>query len=161
MIRYLKIILILFVGLQGLFYFLSNLLNWEYAQLAVGAVLSQADAPFYQNNIVPGITNPLMVKLALAGIMTGELLVGLLCFKGAADMARNATARAEAFNAAKEWAILGCGLAIIVWFGIFQVFGAALFQMWQGEVGVSSFEGAFIYHGASALVLIFVNQKDE
>lgn len=161
MIRYLKIILVVLVGLQGLFYFLSNSFNFDSAQMAVGAVLSQADAPFYQNHIVPPITHPLLVKLALIGIMTGELLIGLLCFRGAATMLGAAGANAEIFNAAKKWAIMGCGLAIVVWFGIFQVFGAGLFQMWQGEIGISSFEGAFMYHGASALVLIFVNQKDE
>ena len=161
MIRLLKIIMVVFVSLQGLFYFLSNAFNWASAKVAVGAVLSQADSPFYTNPIVPPITDPTLVAIALAGIMTGELLVGLVSLKGAADMFGKKGAPAADFNAAKKWAIMGCGLAILVWFGIFQVFGAALFQMWQGEIGVSSFEGAFIYHGASALVLIFVNQPDE
>ena len=160
MIRYFKIVLIVLVGLQGLFYFISNAVNWEYAQMAVGAVLGQADSPAYQNLIVPSITAPALTKLALIGIMTGELLVGLLCFKGTYDLWKQAGASAEAFNSAKTWAIAGCCTALIVWFGIFQVFGAALFQMWQGQVGLGSFEGAFMYHGASALILIFVNQQD-
>jgi predicted small integral membrane protein len=161
MIRHLKIVLIILVGLQGLFYFISNLVNWDYAQIGVGVVLSQADSGFYQNLVAPAITSPLLVKLALIGIMTGELCVGLLCFKGAFDMYLAAGGPSDGFNASKTWAILGCGLALIVWFGIFQVFGAALYQMWQGEVGISSFEGAFMYHAASALILIFVNQKDD
>lgn len=161
MIRYLKIILIVFVGLQGLFYFISNAVNWEYAQMAVSAVLSQADSPAYPNLVVPAITSPLLVKLALIGIMTGELLVGLVCLKGAFDMWKQADGPVDGFNAAKTWAIAGCCLALIVWFGIFQVFGAALLQMWQGQVGVGSFEGAFMYHAASGIILIFVNQKDD
>ena len=160
MIRYFKIVLVILVGLQGLFYFISNAVNWEYAQMAVGAVLSQADSPAYPNLIVPAITSPFLVKLALASIMTGELLVGLMCSKGAYDLWKQVNHDAAAFNTAKTWAIAGCCMALIVWFGIFQVFGAALFQMWQGQVGVGSFEGAFMYHAASAIILIFVNQAD-
>ena len=161
MIRYLKIVLVVLVGLQGLFYFISNAVNFEYAQGAVGAVLSQADSPAYPNLIIPAIESPALVMLALLVIMAGELLVGLVSFKGAFDMYRSAGAPAEQFNASKKWAILGCGIALIVWFGFFQVFGAALLQMWQSQVGIGSFEGAFMYHGASALVLLFLNQKDE
>lgn len=161
MIRYFKILLIVFVGLQGLFYFISNAVNWEYAQMAVAAVFSQADSPAYPNLVVPAITSPFLIKLALIGIMTGELLVGLLCLKGAFDMWKMADGPADGFNASKRWAIAGCCVALIVWFGIFQVFGAALLQMWQGQVGVGSFEGAFMYHAASGIILIFVNQKDD
>ena len=160
MIRYFKIVLIVLVGLQGLFYFISNAVNWEYAQMAVGAIFGQADSPAYPNTIVPAITSPILIQIALAGIMTGELLVGLLCFKGAHDMWKQVRNEASAFNTAKTWAVAGCCTALIVWFGIFQVFGAALFQMWQSQVGSGSFEGAFMYHAASAIILIFVNQAD-
>lgn len=161
MIRYLKIVLVVLVGLQGLFYFISNAVNFQYAQGAVGAVLGQADSPAYQNLVIPGITSPAIVTLALIVIMTCELLIGLISFKGAFDMHKAAGGPAEAFNASKKWAIMGCGLALIVWFGFFQVFGAALLQMWQSQVGIGSFEGAFMYHAASALILIFLNQRDE
>lgn len=76
-------------------------------------------------------------------------------------MKRNIRAAPAEFNAAKKFAIIGCGLALIVWFGIFQVLDGALFQMWQGETGIASFEGAFMYHAASALVLLFLNQPDD
>ncbi|GGB77630.1 DUF2165 family protein [Henriciella pelagia] len=161
MIRYFKIVLVVLVGLQGLFYFVSNAVNFEYAQGAVGAVLSQADSPVYQNLVIPGITAPAIIMLALIVIMTGELLVGLVCFKGAWDMFKTVKAPTADFNASKKWALAGCCIALIVWFGFFQVFGAALLQMWQSAVGVGSFEGAFMYHAASALILIFLNQKDD
>ncbi len=161
MIRIVKIILVMTVGLQGLFYFISNLVNWEYAQMAVGAVLSLADAPAYKNTIVPPITNPLLVAIGTAIIMTGELLVGLISFKGATDLAGKVAAPAAAFNAAKKLAILGCAMPLIVWFGGFLVIGAALLQMWQGQVGASSFSGAYIYLASIAFVLLFVNQPDD
>ncbi len=160
MIRLVKIILVVFVGLQGLFYFVSNVVNFEYALLAVGEVLSQRDSTIYQNLIVPPITNPLITKAALISIMTGELLVGLISFKGAFDLFAVRQASADIFNSAKKYAILGCAMALIVWFGFFTVIGTALLQMWQGQVGAGSFEGAFIYLGTSAFVMIFVNQPD-
>lgn len=161
MIRNIKTILVVIVGLQGLFYFLSNAVNFEYAQAAISIVLSQSDSPVYQNLIVPPITSPLLVTVVLLTIMAGELLVGLISFKGAWDMFSARNAPATEFNGAKKYAILGCSMALIVWFGLFLVIGAALFQMWQGQIGSGSFEGAFIYLGSSAFVLIFVNMPDE
>ncbi|PQA87231.1 DUF2165 family protein [Hyphococcus luteus] len=161
MIRYLKIILVVFVGLQGLIYFIANAVNFEYALAAVGAVLSQQDSPAYQNLIAPPIVNPLLVKLALVTIMTGELFVGVLSFIGAFNMLGAAGKPAHDFEAAKKFAILGCGMALIVWFGGFTVIGAALFQMWQGQVGVSSFEGAHMYLMPSGIVMLFVAMKDD
>ena len=160
MIRLVKIILIVFVGLQGLFYFIANTLNFEYALMAVEEILSQRDSPVYQNHIIPPITNPILTKAALIAIMTGELLVGLISFKGALDLFAVRNASAEAFNNAKTYAILGCAMALIVWFGFFTVIATALFQMWQGQVGAGSFQGAFIYLGTSAFVMLFVNQPD-
>ncbi len=160
MIRLVKIILVVLVGLQGLFYFISNTVNFEYALLAVGEILSQRDSPIYQNLIIPPITNPLITKLALITIMTGELLVGLISFKGAFDLFAVRKASAADFNGAKKYAILGCAMALIVWFGFFTVIGTALLQMWQSQVGAGSFEGAFIYLGTSAFVMLFVNQPD-
>ena len=72
-----------------------------------------------------------------------------------------ASAPATDFNGAKTYAVLGCGMALIVWFGGFTVIGAALFQMWQGQVGVSSFEGAHMYLVPSGIVLLFVAMKDD
>ena len=160
MIRKLKTIFIILVGLQGLFYFISNALNFAAAKGAVGLVLGQIENTVYTNPVIPPITSPALITLALVIIMTGELLIGLVAFRGALDMWKARNASAAEFNAAKTYGILGCGLAVLIWFGIFIVFGAALFQMWQGPVGDGSFDGAFIYMATSALVMIFVNQPD-
>lgn len=161
MIRLVKIILVVLVGLQGLFYFISNTVNFEYALMAVGEVLSQRDSPVYQNHIIPPITSPLLVQMALIIIMTGELLVGLISFKGALDMVAKLGAPADAFNASKKYAILGCAMALIVWFGFFTVIGTALLQMWQGQVGQGSMGDAHRFLVGSGLVLLFVNMKDD
>ena len=102
MIRKLKIIFIVLVGLQGLFYFLSNAINFESAQAAVGLVLGQVENSVYSNPVLPPITNPVLVTLALCAIMFGELMVGLVSFRGAWEMWKARTADTAEFNAAKS-----------------------------------------------------------
>ena len=160
LIRYMKIVLVVFVGLQGFLYVAGNTANWDAAVGAVGYVLSHQENAVYTNQIFPSITSPALVTLALVLIITGEFLVGALSFKGAWDLWKVRKAGALDFNGAKTFAIAGPAMAMIVWFGGFIVIGGALFQMWQSPVGSGSFQGAFIYGGVSALVLLFVSQPD-
>ncbi|MEX0899560.1 MAG: DUF2165 domain-containing protein [Gammaproteobacteria bacterium] len=159
-IRYLKIALVTFVGLQGLLYVVGNIANWDAAVGAIGYVLGMEANEIYSNRIFPAITNPILVTAAFITILTGEFLVGALSLKGAWDLWYRRKDTAEVFNSAKTYAILGAGMALVVWFGLFIVIGGALFQMWQSEIGAGSFEGAFIYAGISGLVLLFVNIPD-
>ena len=156
-IRLLKVMMVSFVGLQGMLYVIGNIANWSAAHSAVGYVLSMADHHVYSTPIFVSITNPLLVSVALCCIIAGEFLVAVLAFKGAWSMSINIKASSAQFHAAKKYALLGCGMAMIVWFGGFIVIGGALFQMWQTEIGNSSFEGAFIYGSISCLTLLFVN----
>ena len=118
MIRLSKILLIVFVGLQGLFYALNNI------------------------------------------VILGELLVAALSFKGAYDMFRARAASPETFDAAKTWGLMGCIMALFVWFGLFMVVGGAYFQMWQTPLGGAAQAGAFQYAMISGVVLLFVNTKN-
>ena len=161
MIRYLKIILIVFVGLQGFFYFAENIANWEAAKGFVAYVFSLEGHQAYPNALVPAVTSPALVTAALIVIVTGEFLVGLLSFIGAASMFAAAGKRAEAFEASKKFAILGCGMALIVWFGLFTVIGGALFAMWQTPLGDGSLDGSLQYALTSGIVMLFVAMKDD
>lgn len=159
-IRILKIVLVVFVGLQGWLYVAGNIANWDSGLGAVGYVLGMEGHEIYPNHIFPPVTNPAVVTVAFLLIISGEFLVGALSLTGAWHLWRARHADAESFNAAKTFAILGAGMAMLVWFGGFVVIGGALFQMWQTQVGTGSFEGAFIYAATSALVLLFVNSPD-
>ena len=81
--------------------------------------------------------------------------------KGCLDLWQQRHASSEAFQQAKSWALLGCGLAVLIWFGLFGVIGGAWFQMWQTELGSQSLNGAFQFAVSAALVLIFVNMPDQ
>lgn len=159
-IRLLKIVLVVLVGLQGWFYVAGNIANWDAGLSAVGYVLGMEGHEVYASHILPPVTDPTLVTIALLMIISGEFLVGALSLTGAWHLWRVRRNDADSFNSAKTVAILGAGMAMVVWLGGFVVIGGALFQMWQTQVGSGSFEGAFIYGATSTLVLLFVNSPD-
>ena len=86
--------------------------------------------------------------------------MGALSLKGAWDLWSARKGSADAFNASKTYAVLGTGMAMVVWFGGFIVIGGALFQMWQTQIGAGSFDDAFVFAVTGGLVLLFVSRPD-
>ncbi|MBB5518077.1 DUF2165 family protein [Amphiplicatus metriothermophilus] len=161
MIRWLKIILVIFVGLNGLFYFAANIANWEVARGAVGATIAMGERPWYPVALVPPLEGTAAATVALVVILTGELLVGVLSLAGAWRLIGAADKPAEAFNGAKSLAIAGCAMALVVWFGGFTAIGGALFQMWQTELGQASLGDAHKFLVGSGIVLLWLSMRDE
>lgn len=159
--RYVKVVLVLIAAFLALFYAFQNIVNLEQAYGAVAYVASNAEHEAYPASFGPSITAPALIWLALGTIILFELTAGTLCARGAWDLWRNRQAPAAQFNAAKTFAILGCGMGLVVWAGLFSVIGGAYFQMWQTQVGQSSLEGAFQLVGINAFTLLFVNMPDE
>ena len=149
------------MSLVGIFYATQIIVNFDAAYGVISTVASMEGHNYYPNAFGPAITSPFLIYITLALIIAGEYLVGLLAAKGAMDMWQARAAKTEAFNAAKKFAILGAGMALVIWFGFFTVIGGAYFQMWQTDLGNSSLEGAFQLVGSIGLVLLFINMKDE
>jgi predicted small integral membrane protein len=160
MIRMSKIVLVVFVGLQGLFYGLNNIVNFKQAVSFVTGVLPMEGHAAYPNAFGPAITWSPLIVATLCVIIMGELLIAGLSFKGAYDMVRARNGPSGMFNTAKTYAVLGCAMALIVWFGLFLAVGGAYFQMWQTDLGAAAMTGAFQYSVTSGLVLLFVNTPD-
>jgi predicted small integral membrane protein len=161
MIRYLKIILVVFVGLQGILYVAGNSANWNTGLDTVAYVLSMEGHEIYGSHIFPPITNQVLVTITFLMILMGELLVGVLSLKGAWDLWEMRKENAHDFNASKTYALLGAGMAMIVWFGGFIVIGGALFQMWQTQIGASSFRDAFVFAATGGFVFLIVSRPDD
>jgi predicted small integral membrane protein len=159
-IRYIKMTLVVFVGLSGVLLVAGNIANWNAGLELVGYVVGMEGHEIYGSHIFPPVTHPVLVTLAYLLILTGESLVGVLSLKGAWDLWLARDENASAFNASKTYAILGTGMAVVVWFGGFVVIGGVLFQMWQTEIGHGSFADAFIFAAAGGLVLLIVNGPD-
>ena len=156
MLRLVKILLVLLIGLHALIYALQNLANLDQAHAAIGYVLSNTGHEVYPSTFFFAVTSPAIHWLVLGLVIVGEFVIGAFGAKGAWDMwaARNDTA--ERFHAAKTYGVLAAGVALLVWFGFFMTFGAAFFQMWQTQAGAGSMEGAFMYSMASAITMMYV-----
>ena len=160
-IRYLKMLFVFFEALLCLFYASQNVVNLRVAYQAVAYATTRQDQTIYPHSFGPGFGQTWLVWLTLSVIILLEYSAGLLSAKGLWDLWRKRRAPAEAFNASKTFALWGAGTAIINWFGLFSVVGGAYFQMWQTQAGGMSLQGAFYYAALSAIVLFFVNMRDD
>ncbi|GAB3023350.1 MULTISPECIES: DUF2165 family protein [Oleiagrimonas] len=160
-IRYLKLVLVAFVGLQGWLYVAGNLANWHAGVGAISYVIGMQDHAIYPHHIAPVLSGPMWASLVFVLILCGEFLVGALSLKGAWDLWAARGQPAIGFNSAKKYAVLGPGMAMVVWFGGFIVLGGAWFQMWQTQIGDGSFKDAFVYAVTAGLILLFVQHADD
>ena len=159
-IRYLKIMFAAITSLMALTYVTQNMVNTNAAHQAILYVMSGADHTVYANSFGPKFSDPLLGWIVVFFIFGLEYATGLLIAKGAWDMWRARNADSLAFSASKKWALIGSGVGIFVWFGLFGVIGAAFFQMWQTSIGSGSMDDAFQFFVSCALTLIFLNQPD-
>lgn len=160
MIRHLKICLAMFVALLCLMYASQNLVNLGAAFNFVADIVSMANQVVYPRSFGPAIHSPALIWIILYIIIALEIGAGLLAARGAIDLWQVRNAGAEDFNNAKTFAILGTGLAVVVWFGLFSAIGGAYFQMWQTELGSAALQGAFQYAVLNGIILIFINTAD-
>ena len=160
-IRHLKIIFVTSISLLCLFYAAQNVANLDACFQAFAYVLGAVDHQVYPDSFFPAIQSPAVIWLVLVLVVTLEFTAGLLAAKGAWDLWCVRRASAADFNGAKTFALVGCGIGIVVWLGLFGVFGGALFQMWQTEIGKGSLSDAFQFFAACAFVFLIVNSADE
>jgi predicted small integral membrane protein len=160
-IRYLKIIFVAFISLLCLFYAAQNVANLDACYQAFAYVIGAVDHQVYPDSIFPAIQSPAVIWLVLVIVVSLEFAAGLLAAKGTWDLFAARKASAADFNGAKTYALIGCGLGIVVWLGLFTVFGGALFQMWQTQIGGNSLNGAFQLFVACALIFLIVKGVDD
>ncbi len=160
-IRHLKIVFVTLISLLCLIYAAQNVANLDACYQAFAYVLGAVDHVVYPDSIFPAIESPALIWLVLVVVVGLEFAAGLLAAKGAWDLWRTRHAPAADFNSAKTFALIGCGMGIVIWFGLFSVFGGALFQMWQTQIGQGSLGDAFKFFAACAFIFLIVNSADE
>ena len=106
------------------------------------------------------ITSPELHRAAYAIIIAAEAATAVLCWIGAALLARHLRADARTFNRAKTFAVLGLTLGFLLWQVGFMSIGGEWFGMWQSQQcnGVPS---AFRFLMTIIAVLIFVALPDQ
>jgi predicted small integral membrane protein len=160
MIRYIKIALAASVALFCLFYALQNVVNLEAAKWFVSYTTSMEGHDKYPAHFGPAVTVPALHSVMLWIIIALEFLAGLLAAKGTFDLFRARNASAEEFNAAKTYAIAGCGIGILVWFGLFSAIAGAYFQIWQTEAGGGALGNASMFSVQLGVIWLLISQKD-
>jgi len=158
MIRNIKILISLCVAAMCLIYAGQNLANIQQAYGAVAYVIGNVDHQIYPNSFGPTITSPALVWVAVTFIIALEITAGLVTLKGSWDLFQARSGDAETFNRAKRITLLGIGLTILIWFGVFHVVGGALFQQWQTEMGHNSLLDAFWFAVMPMLAGLYLTQ---
>lgn len=156
MLRILKALIVLLIGLQALFYALQNIANLHGATFAIGYVISGADHHHYPNTLFFHSGNPILALAALILVVVGELAVGFFGLKGAWDMLAARHSSAEQFRNSMRAGQVAAALALLTWFGLFMTLGGAFFQMWQTEIGNGSLDEAFKFATVSVVAILFV-----
>ncbi len=156
MLRLLKSVLVLFIGLHALFYALQNVANLSAAKAALVYVMSGADHQVYPASLFFKSGSDAFAWAMLMVVLLGEFAIAFFGIKGGWDLYRQRSAPAELFAEAKRAGVIAAGLALLLWFGLFMTFGGAFFQMWQTGAGSTSMEGAFMYATASVVTMLYV-----
>lgn len=160
MLRTMKVLLVATVALWGFVGAFHNVLDWGGTLGAVAAATSMATfeggADAWQ-----ATSNPAVVWIGALFIMLSKLAAASLCTIGALSMWKARGGDAQAFDAAKEYALAGCAVAVIMLFGGFIVIAESWFEMWRSDAMRGPvLESAFRYGGMIALIGIFVGARE-
>lgn len=161
MLRNTKIALVVTVALWGLIGAFGNVSHWDETMGAVGAATSmstfEGGAEKWQ-----ATTNPAVIWLGALFILLSKVAAGVLCSMGAWHMWQARDGDTASFAAAKQLALAGCAVAVIMLFGGFIVIAESWFELWRSDaLRGPVLESAFRYGGMIALIAIFVAMRNE
>ena len=161
MLRTTKMFLVLVVALWGFTGAFHNIVDWGGTMGAVGAAVSMATfeggAESWQ-----AMSSPIVIWLGALFIMLSKLTAAVLCTMGATRMWRVRGADGGSFNSAKQYALAGCSVAMIMLFGGFVVIAETWFELWRSDVMRGPvLDSAFRYAGMIMLTALFVGMKDD
>ncbi len=161
MLRTTKILLVLSVSLWGFVGAFHNVLDWGGTTAAVGATTSMATfdggAESWQ-----ATTNSAVIWIGAIFITLSKLAAAVMCMVGAFRMVQLRGSDPVTFAAAKEFALAGCAVAVIMLFGGFIVIAESWFELWRSDVMRGPvLQSAFRYGGMITLIALFVGMKDD
>jgi predicted small integral membrane protein len=161
MLRIAKTFLIFSVAMWGFLGAFGNLAHWEGTTGAVAAVTTMST---FEMEAVEwrAIDSTLLVWMGALFIMLSKVCAAVMCTVGGLRMWRARDDNAAAFNASKEFALVGCAIAMFMLFGGFVVIAETWFELWRSDVMRGPVLGsAFRYGGMITLIALFVASKDD
>jgi predicted small integral membrane protein len=150
LLRSAKLIFVFAIGVMALLIVIGNTTDYYTNYYFVEHVMKM-DTIFPDSNIhYRSINNHVLFHAAYILIIALEATMAFFCLKSAP----------ETFHTAKNWAIAGLTIGIIIWFLGFEVIGGEWFAMWQSTTwnGLASAERVLSF---LVLTLIFIQFKDE
>ena len=158
MVRYLKIVFALIFTFWGILGAIENLQGYKGGVDYVESVISQSHKEA-DSRTIWATDNPLIAHLGFGLIWGGKLLGGFLCAIGSVAMWRQRKAEASDFNKAKQYAVAGLAVILIMLIGGFNLVAANMYGMWAGPAAVA-FDLSWIFAGEAGLIMIFINMPD-
>jgi predicted small integral membrane protein len=160
MLRRTKSIMILTVALWGFVSAFHNVIDWDGTVGAIGAATSMSTisggAESWQ-----ATDNVLVIWMGAFFIVASKLATGALCGVGAVGMWKATDTDLPAYKTARDVALTGCAVAIIMLFGGFVVIAESWFELWRSESMLGPvLQSAFRYGGMIALIGLFVASND-
>jgi len=160
MLKRAKSIMILTVALWGFLGAFHNVIDWGGTIGAIGAATSMSTVAGGTESW-QATSNPLVIWIGALFIVASKLATGALCAVGAIGMWRAQESDLPAYNSAKEIALTGCAVAMIMLFGGFVVIAESWFELWRSESMLGPvLQSAFRYGGMITLIALFVASKD-
>ena len=157
--RYIKMVMILFVGIFGLLGACHNLIAFENDIGLISQVVTGAGA--HSVAAWQQIENPLLVWLCWSVIPVSKFTCGVLCLAGTTRMWAARHADGESFQQAKNLGLAGCGVMLAMLFGVFILIAETWFQQWQTALGAAILPAAHRYMLTVGLLALFVNLRDD
>lgn len=158
--RVAKIIAVASVALMAILVAVGNITDY-YTNFHFVEHVLQMDTVFKDSNVYyRQINNPVLYHVFYIIIILLECAMAFCCTKGALQMARHVKGSGTVFNGAKNWAVAGLILGLLIWFTGFEVIGGEWFAMWQS----SSWNGlgaAERIVGFIVPALIFLHMKED
>jgi predicted small integral membrane protein len=158
-LRAAKTLLIFGVALFYSFVVLNNLTDYDSNYQFIRHVLMM-DSTFPNNHgMWRALNQPAWHKLFYVAIIVWEMLTMLLCWLGGARLAKSLKENAAVFGRAKNVAIAGLALSLLMWLVAFLSVGGEWFLMWQSRTWNGQ-EAAFRMFTVVGIVLLLLIQPD-
>ena len=161
MLRTMKVLLVLSVALWALAGAFQNFVNWDDT---IGGVTVATSMSTFEGGAESwqATSNPIVIWIGAFFIVFAKIAAGVLCVLGAHKMWNARRGNSAAFSAAKELALVGCAIALLMLFVGFIVVAETWFELWRSEaLRSASLESAFRYGGMITLIALFVGMRDE
>jgi len=158
-LRAAKIVLVLGVAVFYTFVVFNNITDYDSNYQFVRHVLMM-DSTFPGNHgMWRAINSPAAHTTFYVAIISWEFVTMLLCWWGGFRLARAFNADAGEFQHAKNVAIAGLTMSMLMWLVAFLSVGAEWFLMWQSK-NWNGQEAAFRMFTVVGIVLLLVAQRE-